>query len=165
MLLASDGSTTLLLQALTGSRLSLEVPHQSESAAAELPAEVRTAIGAAPHDKVVVRHSELRTEAGDVVSRNLVVAPQGRPGAAHRLLDDRSTPLGFGLIALGLSQSRRLVASGLDRWEPDAAGAPCSFKSYVLAEGGVPSMYIHERFNPVFVPVDEAPTAEMELSR
>ncbi len=156
MLLASDGSTTLLLQALLGRRLLLEVPYQSRSLAVEFPPEIRAAIGADPHHEVLVRHSELRTEAGDVVSRNLVVATSERRGAMYGLLSDRCTPLGHGLIALGLSQSRRLLASGVDGWEADESAVRCAFKAYALSESGVPSMYIRERFNPEFVPVDRA---------
>ncbi|MDH6579254.1 hypothetical protein [Kitasatospora sp. MAP5-34] len=159
MLLASDGSTTLLLQALLGRRLHLEVPYQSRFLALEFPHEIRAAIEADPHHELLVRHSELRTESGAVVSRNLVVANAEQRGAMYGLLGDRRTPLGHGLIALGLSQSRRLIASGLDHWEADGSAARCAFKSYVLSESGVPSIYIHERFNPEFVPADRAPAA------
>jgi hypothetical protein len=171
MLLASDGSTTLLLQALLGQELRVEVARQERRAAGDLDRGVREAIRASGKDELLVRHSALRTAEGKIVSRNLVVADASGGTPMRRLLRDLDTPLGRGLIALGVSQSRRLLDWGLADWpqtdedctEDGAEGGavaeaaapyPCVYKAYVLVEEDVPAIYVHERYNPEFVPVE-----------
>jgi hypothetical protein len=167
MLLASDGSTTLLLEALLGLELHVEVARQELRSAGDLDRGVRSAIRAGRSDELLVRHSALRTAEGKIVSRNLVVTDAGSGTPMRGLLRDLDTPLGRGLIALGVSQSRRLLDWGLADWpRTDEAGAegavgteagdadPCVYKAYVLLEEDVPAIYIHERYNPEFVPAD-----------
>ncbi|MES4903203.1 MULTISPECIES: hypothetical protein [unclassified Streptomyces] len=156
MLLASDGSTTLLLEALTGGELTVDVLCQGRASARDLPPEIPGSIGAGAESELLVRRSRLRTASGESISKNLVVARQGDHSPMLSLLSNTRAPLGRGLVSLGLSQSRHIVATGEDLWEDSLGGEPCAYKAYVLVEQGDPQVYIHERFNPLYVPLKEA---------
>ncbi|MGO4423850.1 chorismate pyruvate-lyase family protein, partial [Streptomyces sp. MCAF7] len=157
MLLASDGSTTLLLEALTGGKLTVDVLCQGRASAREFPPEIPGSIGVGAESELLVRRSRLRTASGESISKNLVVARQGNHSPMLSLLSNTRAPLGRGLVSLGLSQSRHIVATGEDLWDDSSGSAePCAYKAYVLVEQGDPLLYIHEKFNPMYVPLKEA---------
>ncbi|WP_405588957.1 hypothetical protein [Streptomyces sp. NBC_01190] len=153
MLLTSDGSTTTLLEALVGEELFIRVSSQEQRLALDFPAETAVFPGLSEGSVLLARSSQLRTRRGDLVSDNLVLAPIGGT-ALGGLMDDRQAPLGRGMVRLGMSQSRRLISVGLDRWQGESgSGHICARKTYTMMENGRPVMYIAERFNPVYAPV------------
>ncbi|MFK4264245.1 chorismate--pyruvate lyase family protein [Streptomyces milbemycinicus] len=156
MLLASDGSTTLLLEALTGGELTIDVLYQGRAYARDFPPEISDSIGVGTESEILVRRSRLRTATGEPISKNLVVARREHQSPMLGLLSDRHAPLGRGLISLGLSQARHIVATGEDWWDESPTGEPCAYKAYVLVEQGNPVLYIHEKFNPLYVPLKQA---------
>lgn len=152
LLLASDGSTTLLLESLLGLAMTVHVTSQETVQAAELPAGVLDVLGLASRDRAVRRLSELRSPDGGTVSRNLVVHPAA--GAPYLPDSEDLTPLGLRLRALRFPQQHReILACGITAWD-DSAGAPaCAFKEYVIRCADESHIYIRERFHPRFVPV------------
>ena len=158
LLLQSDGSTTLLLESLVDLRVAVEVESQSPVSADELSPSVRAGLGLARTDVVVRRNSVLRTPCGRTVSRNLVVF---RPEAAPWLAGAADpTPLGYQLRNQQALQHRELIDHGVSVWADD--GPPCAFKEYVIHRSAGARIYVHERFNPVFVPVGPGPSTEKE---
>ncbi|MEV6276333.1 hypothetical protein [Nocardia sp. NPDC051832] len=152
MLLHADGSTTRLLEALLGQRVSLEVVEQQATLAATLAAEVRAALGCGAADEVVYRRSRLCAADGTVVSSNEVIVVCREPEIA-RLLTDPVIPIGPALAAASRHLGRVLLATGWDIW-PLSEADQCVYKQYLLLDSAsVPVAHIRERFNPVFVPV------------
>jgi len=149
MLLRSDGSTTLLLEALLDTELSLRVCRQEVVTARDIPAAISRLLKVSPPEQVLVRRSALQTASWQV-SRNLVVARR-RDDALGGVFTSQHVPIGRGLIAHGLSRSRRPVRTGVGRWRPD--GPPCAAKAYLVLDDDQPLAYIEERFNPALVPV------------
>lgn len=147
MLLAADGSTTVLLEAWLSTRLRTVVDLQEERPAGRLEARVREALELDTGSTVVVRRSRLVTPSGDVVSANRVVLPAT---AADRVLPGPGVPLGHHLALSGLSGTRRRLSAGTGTWQ--WGNSPCSRKEYVIrCEPGV-HIYVHELFNPACVP-------------
>ncbi|WP_117213843.1 hypothetical protein [Allorhizocola rhizosphaerae] len=147
MILASDGSTTVLLEALVGEELKLEVRDQETRPARTLEPRIRLLLDLTPEFSVLVRRSALCTPDGRDVSRNLVVA-RYRTHKLHAVFTSRTEPIGQGLMRLGLSRARRVVGTGVTDWDATV----CAYKAYVVLDGHDPVAYIHERFNPSIVP-------------
>ncbi|MFJ8510253.1 hypothetical protein [Streptomyces avermitilis] len=146
MLLASDGSTTRLLQAITGQPLTVLVDMQNEVRVATLPEEVRAVLGLRDGDAVVERRSRLLTPDRSVVSVNHVVldpvalAGNGAPS--------RTVPIGVQLREHQVPQFREALDSGNGVWPLEGASTPCAFKAYVIHDARGGRTYVHESFNP-----------------
>nr|WP_202514036.1 MULTISPECIES: hypothetical protein [unclassified Streptomyces] len=155
LLLASDGSTTLLLESLLGFTMTVHVISQEAVDATAIPSGAREVLQLGDDSRAVRRLSELRAPDGRVVSRNLVA----HPAAESPHLPDAAdlTPLGLRLRALRFPQQHRsLLAHGLTHWD-DAAHVPvCAFKEYVIRCADESRIYVRERFNPGLVPVSDA---------
>ncbi|WP_067659207.1 hypothetical protein [Nocardia harenae] len=149
MILRADGSMTRLLEALVDADLGLNLTEQRATTGGELPVAVRAALGCADRDPVVVRRSALVTGSGSTVSRNtVVIVDTDRELTA--LLTDGGLPIGHSLAAAGKQLARTVIRSGLTRWD----GVPCAYKESVLSDASAPpTVHLHERFNPAFVPV------------
>lgn len=155
MLLAGDGSTTVLLEALTGSRLSVRVDAQGENTSDHLSAQIRAALELPAGARVLERRSCLVTPAQEVVSINLVVLDEM---ARHRVGEpDTLVPIGCQLRDRRISQHREHISSGVAPWPGGGAQAVDSaYKEYVIhyANGG--RVYVHEHFSPQLVPLFES---------
>ncbi|WP_052229955.1 hypothetical protein [Streptomyces sp. CT34] len=157
MLLTSDGSTTVLLEALLDCSLSVQVDRQEFVPVPRLASAAVTALGLVPGGTAVERASTLRTSTGATVSRNLVVftaPPAGWSGSAEDL-----APLGKRLREQRTRQHREVLSSGRAQWHDGVHSRPCAYKEYVITcdDGG--KLYVHERFSPDHVrpPVDHRP--------
>ncbi|MFE0459123.1 hypothetical protein ACFW1A_07645 [Kitasatospora sp. NPDC058965] len=148
LLLGSDGSTTLLLEALLEEPLIVRVLTQIPATVGELPASARRALAVAESVPLVLRTSELRTAQGHRVSANRVLYP--RSGAGW--LGGEDTPLGHRLRGRATPQYRELLGSGLAVWDPDTL-AVCAFKEYLIRCADGSWFYVYERFNPRDVPI------------
>ncbi|SDJ26468.1 chorismate--pyruvate lyase family protein [Nonomuraea jiangxiensis] len=149
MLLAGDGSTTLLLQALTGGPISVGPQHVADQRADRMPADVRALLQLADGATVAVRSSLLLDRHGTPVSRNKVIVSLGVP-LMQRIAADPARPLGLALIAHDIDHERRRRSSGLARWstrQRDAAS-----KAYLIRAAATPLMLVWETFNPDVVP-------------
>lgn len=149
MLLASDGSTTLLLEALLGCRLTVHVDAQRPVAAEQLPAQVRSGLGVRPGGSAVRRTSALHTPDHTVVSMNTVffVAP---PASWSGSATDYQ-PLGHRLREGRARQHREILSGGTRRWPGDASRTPCAYKEYVISCDDDSRIYVLEHFNPSYV--------------
>ena len=157
MLLHADGSTTRLLEALVGQRLSVEVLDQRTVASATLSPAVRTALRCADDDPMIVRRSRL-SAAGAPVSMNSVVIT-GSDAELTALLAQQRIPIGRSLAAAGRHLGRTVLATGRGAWPDDEHGeaVPCAYKESVLVDHTAAAVaYLHERFNPAFAPVGPA---------
>ncbi|WP_232236385.1 chorismate pyruvate-lyase family protein [Nocardia sp. BMG51109] len=156
MLLSADGSTTTLLEALTGQRLTVEVIDQRAATAVTLSETIRTALRCATDDDpVIVRRSRLSSEAGALVSVNAVVIT-GSDRDLTALLAQQRLPIGHSLAAAGRHLGRTVLSTGRVIWpaDEDAGGIPCACKESVLLDHTSAAVaYLHERFNPAYVPV------------
>lgn len=148
MLLASDGSTTILLQALVGERLRLRLDAVDARPADDVSAPVRDSLGIRPESTVLVRRSALVTGTGAEVARNVVI---GSPAAVPRLLTS-SEPIGATMNHSRAGHRRLRLDAGSSTWETAEGPLRCAFKAYLILDGGVPVLHIVERFNPAFVP-------------
>lgn len=151
MLLASDGSTTYLLEAMLGTRLSVVVDEQRHNltATAIAPAIARL-VGLNADDAVLLRTSRLVTDDGATISRNLVTARWPPDPAIAEIITDRTAPIGPALRHAGIPQARRILRSGTARWSQTEA--PAAFKEYVINRPAASPVHIRETFNPHFVP-------------
>jgi hypothetical protein len=154
MLLRSDGSTTLLLEALLGVSLRLRVDSQLRMTLHEVDVRVRRALGLSDvngEGPLVLRRSRLTLPDGGEVSINRVLFQPGPTAWSGDQHDD--VPLGLQLHAREALQRRRLLSAGIDRW-PENPDRPCAYKEYLIHTGEDTPYYVHERFNPHVIPVD-----------
>lgn len=151
MLLACDGSTTLLLQALTGHELSIRVDAQGDTPAGRLPHRIRSALGLADTAVVLERRSCLVTSEQEVVSINRVVFDE----VAHNWMGvpDSGTPIGLQFRDQRVHQHREQLSTGLMRWRDSLTErwVDSAFKEYVIHYAAGGRAYVHEQFNPHMV--------------
>ncbi|MBF6302227.1 hypothetical protein IU459_32500 [Nocardia amamiensis] len=158
MLLASDGSTMPVLEAILRTELQVRVLRQDDMAASRLPTTVTDALQVSGADRVIVRRSCLINSDSVAVSVNHVVIVPG-PAAPYGV-DDVRMPIGYSLISRGVFQRRNILRAGLTRW-PD--GRLCAAKAYVIVLVDRPLCYIRESFNPNIIPPDHSYTADRDL--
>jgi len=156
MLLASDGSTTPLLESLLGERLGLDLIDQHTVRTAKLEPRARAVLGCRFPDEAVERRSALLLPDASRVSLNYVAFVTEDPDIV-RVLSDNKIPIGRGLRTSGMILGRRVLASGLSSWAPaeerDGQRLPCAFKEYVLVDAAQNAVaYVHESFNPAYIP-------------
>ncbi|MBC2878362.1 MULTISPECIES: hypothetical protein [Streptomyces] len=154
MLVCADGSTTVLLDALVGERLRVRVDHQRQVRAARVRHIGCDVLGAAPDALVVDRRSRILTPALDVISVNRVVIAARRCG---QLVPPDDELLGPYLKAMGLSLTREPIAVSRGVWPLGGTAPACVSKEYVIECGGAGRVYVHERFNPRYVPLEPVP--------
>ncbi|MGW1024999.1 hypothetical protein ACWD4J_15070 [Streptomyces sp. NPDC002577] len=154
MLLESEGSTTVLLESLVGVQVELTVHGQEPVAAGGLADEVRRTLRVSDGERCVVRRSSLVVPGEEPISVNEVVFREGSVPWLTRSVED--APIGRQLRGRGTLQFRTLLAHGLDRWPLSDAGAACAYKKYVIHCDDGAELYVHERFNPRYVPLSEA---------
>ncbi|MBF6174898.1 3-deoxy-7-phosphoheptulonate synthase [Nocardia blacklockiae] len=147
MLLASDGFTMPVLEAILRTELEVRVLRQDDVAAGRMPATVTDALQVSGSDRVIVRRSCLIDPDMVTVSVNHVVTVSG-PAAATGV-DDVQMPIGYSLVSRGVSQRRQVLRAGVARW-PD--GRLCATKAYIITLADRPLCYIRESFNPDVIP-------------
>ncbi|MYS79261.1 hypothetical protein [Embleya scabrispora] len=154
MLLASDGSTTVLLQAVAGP-IRVVVREQYETAGAGLPSDARAALRITPDSVALMRRSALYDEHGRCVSVNEVVAVCHQDPVLGPLVTDTTRPLGRNLVDVGLR--RRVLDTGLTVWPEDRQAPAAAYKTYILLDGDQPVLHINETFNPELIKPDLQP--------
>lgn len=153
MLLASDGLTTPVLEALLGTRLQVRVLRQDLVPAADIPADVADLLRPDSGGDVLVRHSCLVDPDLSPVSLNQVVAiDPAADGHSRRDLLSLDTPIGHSLLGKGVSQRRQIVHVGRATWRHGELSEPCAVKAYVMLIDGKPWCYIRECYNPRYIP-------------
>jgi 3-deoxy-D-arabino-heptulosonate 7-phosphate (DAHP) synthase class II/chorismate-pyruvate lyase len=158
MLLAGDGFTMPVLEAILGAELDVRVLRQDDIEAGRLPGAVTDALGVSDTDRVIVRRSCLVDADMVTVSVNHVVTVRG-PSTAWGV-DDVRIPIGYSLVSRQAPQRRQILRVGLTRW-PD--GRLCAAKAYVIVLDDRPLCYIREAFNPSVIPPDHVDPAGCEL--
>lgn len=151
MLLASDGSTTTLLQALLGEQLRLRLDEVATRTGLDVPESTRVALDINPETPVLVRRSALVTVSGVAVSLNLVVAQAPVSEVIGRVLTS-GEPIGRVMNGSRAGHRRLLLDSGWDWWDADGDAVRCAFKAYMIVEDAAPAIHVFERFNPRFIP-------------
>lgn len=152
MLLAGNGSTTLLLQALTGGSISASVRSVRARPIGHLPDRSPALLQLAPGATAFVRRSLLLDQHGRPVSRNEVIIPADNP-IGRCLAEDLTRPIGLNLIANFTYHVRELLVTGLAPWDaaPFGARREASSKAYLIHASGRPLMLIWEIYNPEVV--------------
>lgn len=153
MLLASDGSTTILLQAMLDEPLILRLDEVCVGSGAQMGTVTRRALELGPDTPVIVRRSALVTGAGVVVSRNHVVGRATADDAVGQVLT-AGRPIGWTMNGARAGHRREILDAGWSHWEAGGRQVPCAFKSYVIYDHGAPRVHIVERFNPGLIPSD-----------
>ncbi|MFE7797999.1 hypothetical protein [Nocardia sp. NPDC057440] len=149
MLLACDGSTTVLLEALTGETLFVRVDAQGETSPERLSDTIRDALALDTDAPVLERRSCLVTSEDEVVSVNHIVTDnitRRRMGSP-----DTSIPFGMQLRQQRIPQYRAHVSSGLAPWQGSDEPTLSAFKSYIIHDADGGRTYVHEHFNPRLV--------------
>jgi chorismate-pyruvate lyase len=157
MLLANNGLTTPLLEAVVGCALSTDVDPVRRVPATELDPAHRAALAVPDVQWCWLRLSRLLSDQGAPVSDNVVVARAGVHAAIDAAIGNGRRPIGYAMSAAGLIFTRRTVEIGcgpwphrLDRGDGPNGGHCCAVKSYVLELDGVPVVYLRERYSPEF---------------
>ncbi|GAB3173950.1 hypothetical protein [Streptomyces incanus] len=158
MLLASDGLTTVLLEAAARAPLHVRITHTARLSAHALDdSGSRTALGLEAGQPCLLRRTRLVTPAGAAVSANVVVAAAGRDADVDAaMLAPR--PLGYALADRGCRLERRLLHVGHAAW-PEAPDRTCASKTYVMYDAGGPLIFVRETFNPTCFPAGTDGTA------
>jgi hypothetical protein len=149
MLLRSDGSTTLLLEALLGTTLQVQVDCHLPVTGQETDLRILQALKLDKADLLVLRRSRLTLPDGTTASVNRVIFRADSTACSGEQGD--SVPLGLQLLARGVLQRRHLLSAGLDRWPLDRL-RPCAFKEYLIHMGEDTPYYVEERFSPDVIP-------------
>lgn len=152
MLLASDGFTTPVLEALLGTRLQVRVLRQDLVSAADIPRDISTPLRLGAGGEVLVRRSCLVDPNLSPVSLNQVIAAPAADGRLRGEITSLTTPIGYSIIGRGVSQRREIVHIGRSTWWYAGLGMPCAVKAYVMLINDEPWCYIRECFNPHRVP-------------
>jgi 3-deoxy-D-arabino-heptulosonate 7-phosphate (DAHP) synthase class II len=161
MLLAGNGLTTPVLEAALGTTLRVRVLRQDRVPVEQIPYGIAQDLRLADGDCVVVRRACLVDSRMTPVSVNMVIAAVGPATAAG--IDRVDIPIGYSLIASGVSQHRRNLRAGLARW-PD--GGDCAAKAYLVQLADQPACYIRECFNPSLISPDlSSPDCRESLAR
>ncbi|GCD99104.1 hypothetical protein [Embleya hyalina] len=148
MLLAGDGLTTVLLQAVLRVPLGIRTDSIEQARASVLgDTEAVSALRVPGRRPCWSRHSRLLTPDGATVSFNRVVAPTARDPRVDAAMADPEQPLGFALNGAGLTTVRQLHGVGRVRW-PAGTGRLCAFKTYTLHGPGGVLAFVHERYSP-----------------
>jgi 3-deoxy-D-arabino-heptulosonate 7-phosphate (DAHP) synthase class II len=157
MLLAGTGLTTPVLEAALGAALRVRVLRQDSVSVEQIPDGIAGELRLVNGNPVVVRRACLVDTGITPVSVNLVIAAVSPTTAKG--IDRVDTPIGYSLIASGVSQHRRTLRVGLARW-PD--GRECVAKAYIVLLDDQPVCYIRECFNPSLIPPDLSSTGSRE---
>ncbi|HEX2418777.1 MAG TPA: hypothetical protein VHJ83_11750 [Micromonosporaceae bacterium] len=156
MLLASEGSTTTLLEALLAQSLVLRLDEVRVAEGREVWQAARSALGIVDDTPVMVRRSALVMAGGVEVSRNHVVGCAPFDGVVGRVLTG-SEPIGWTMNGSRSGHSRIVLNTGWSTWDTDGQLLTCAFKAYVMAEHNRPKIHVFERFNPYFIPTAGQP--------
>lgn len=146
MLLAGDGSTTVLLEALVGTRLRVRVASQQLVPFTRIPKSIREALAADGVSCFVERRSELHSSKNVVVSRNRVISVHSGFEAHFPAHDTK--PIGHRLREERLPQAREMLASGVTLASAEFDSRSCAFKEYVINSPSRSPLYVAETFNP-----------------
>ncbi|MBP2473291.1 chorismate-pyruvate lyase [Crossiella equi] len=145
MLLAADGSTTTLLEALLSTTLTALVDRQATYSATTVPPRLRTHLRTARGGDYIHRHTRLLTPDGQAASSNLVLLPRQE---ADALLPPPNRPLGRHLTGNHLTTTRQPLTHFRTRWGQE----PCVGKDYLIHCRSGARIYVREVFNPDLVP-------------
>jgi chorismate-pyruvate lyase len=149
MLLSSDGSTTILLEALLNCHLCVRVESQETVRTGRLVPNSVSALGLSTESTAVERRSALITPTGTVVSRNIVVFAVPLVGWNGSPTDP--TPLGKRLREKKTRQHREILSFGTSDWPGAEGHRRCAYKEYIITFEDDLKMYILEKFNPELV--------------
>ncbi|MGW0522489.1 hypothetical protein [Crossiella sp. NPDC003009] len=149
MLLAADGSTTALLEALLRAPLTAVIDRQETHTANSVPVPLREKLRTARGGGYVHRHSRLVTPTNQVVSINLVLLPRQE---ADALLPPGQRPLGRHLTGNRLSAGREALGRFTAHWPPRSGLERCVGKDYLIHLRSGARIYVRELFNPGLVP-------------
>jgi len=147
MLLSSDGSTTILLEALLHTRLSVHVDRQEVMSARDLDQNIVLALGLIPQNTVVERRSSLLTPDSTIVSINHVVFFNQQTDGWSGAHSD-PVPLGKKLRDRHTKQHREILAAGTTEWPGDDHHRTCVYKEYIITCDDDSRIYLLEKFSP-----------------
>ncbi|MFF2083729.1 chorismate--pyruvate lyase family protein [Nocardia sp. NPDC058176] len=150
-LLACDGSTTVLLEAMLRAPVTIDVLEQFEQRAAAIPREPRCALELSGVDRVLVRHSVLLAPGGRPVSWNRAVVVATAANPLYPLCFDRTRPLGPAMAAADVSHRRRVLSTGQHR-RPGGGPGPAAGKCYLICTDGTPRLHLTEVYSPELFP-------------
>ncbi|MFI9408066.1 chorismate--pyruvate lyase family protein [Nocardia sp. NPDC052316] len=156
-LLAGDGTTTLLLEAILRAPVTVRVREQHLQDAEELPPEIGRALQLPPQCRVLVRESMLITPDEQPVSYNRAIITTEPGNPLYPLIDDRHTPLGRALLAAAIEQHRQILTTGHRHWPFSAEFRAAAAKTYLIHMDGRPRLHLTETYSPDLFPADLEP--------
>ncbi|WAX79645.1 hypothetical protein [Streptomyces sp. KMM 9044] len=153
MLLASDGLTTVLLEAVVKAPLHVRITHTARLSTHALDDSApRATLGLEAGRPCLLRRTRLVTPTGVPVSASVVVVAAGRDadGDGDAAMP-APRPLGYALAGRGGRPERRLLHVGRAAW-PEAPDEACASKTYVRCDAAGPLVFVRETFNPAYFP-------------
>jgi hypothetical protein len=148
LMLAADGSTTLLLEALSGSQIIADplLPRSQPIPINDCP-EVHKVFGNC--SALAVRRSSLRDGTGMIVSENLITYKRVDRGT---LIPADGTPFGPYVRNLGLFERRRIFRAGVTCATFGTLPAQSAGRVYEISFLTGQRVLVHEVFSPNLVP-------------
>ncbi|MGW4094958.1 hypothetical protein [Nocardia sp. NPDC004750] len=147
MLLHGDGSTTLLLRQITGSKIFADVLPSRIVDAREAKI-FRGVLQGSEESALKVRHTRLRAAAGEIVSENFITY---RERDESLLIPPPGMPFGIHTRQLGIFERRRILLIGVTckpfGYFPAAAPA----RIYEIEFSNHSTVLVHEVFNPAVI--------------
>ncbi|HEV7915110.1 MAG TPA: chorismate pyruvate-lyase family protein [Albitalea sp.] len=143
LLLAQDGSTTRLCEAVAAGPITLQVLHQAP--VTEVPAIVREAL---PGDRFIERITSLAAH-GEVMMDNLTyIALQGLDVSLQRELEAGQVPIGHLLSRLWVRRESVPASPALQQrlWSSVGAPDPAATRAYRIVTPEGPRMLIAESY-------------------
>ena len=156
--LDDSGSTTSLLEHLTGTPVSLRVLEQLMVARDMIPRHARMALDVHVEERLLLRRSALLDGHGRTLSMNYVVARVEEDKVIARITMSDCTPIGHGLASQGVRHRRELIRFGWEDWVEQGSGARCACREYLILIDQRSVIFIHEAFNPELFLLGDTPT-------
>lgn len=147
-LLANDGTTTVLLEAVLRAVIRVEVGEQFIAEVGDLEPDLRIGLELPAATAVLVRSSVLRTAEHTPVSANraIIVADPGNPVLS--MCSDRHRPLGMTLLSALVAHRRRVLSTGHYEWLLDGSARTAAGKRYLIIIGERPAAHLTEIYSP-----------------
>ncbi|WP_017347119.1 chorismate pyruvate-lyase family protein [Pantoea sp. A4] len=150
MLLSNTGSTTVLLESLFDTKISVEVLVQHKQfQLSKIEQQTLQPFFDLQHGELTRRESRLFSQQGDLLCQATVFYQSET--AVNIPTQQDITPLGKMLMSNSIRQHRHIISTGTTVWLSAQGQRACAFKEYIINCEGEKNIYVREEFNPEFI--------------
>ncbi len=150
MMLEGDGSTTLMLQTLIGSKLHAEtLPSEADRVSDRVSAYLSLVFRVDEYPALAVRRSRLFDRFDHPVSENIIVY---RRSDRETLIPRDNTPFGVHTRDSGMYERRRVLACGVTGKQFGILPEGAPGRAYEIEFSSGQKVLVNEAFNPGLIP-------------